>query len=997
MPPRRSRRGNKGGRKAAKKKAIADKGSSSSDSSKTAGDDAQGVHALSIDAWSLIARHLTKESFPPDGMSPDVIALMRLMFTCRFLYDELPWAMPKWWFGRKFAHRLICSWIRPAVPSHLTISMDADGFPTIITPTTTTSKEAAEAAEAWEAGRFLAYSRLGVWWGCSHHMFSRMAQESEFRRKFALFGRVGFSDVVDIKAWVNNPRLMALDPPPSSDTSSGAKSRAITAPRPSPLRPAEITVHAKCMCDQASDVHFLSFLLQALGDPGCGKLDLGIGSSGSQPHAPFGKLERFSMRNAHNLCITSSEPIDHLDLDNVTTFKWTSPQAQAEIKGSFRHVNEVSIRGYASDRRTISDISALAGVPNVSFEFITSLPDLTPLQHAQRVSLDHVGLKSLAPLKDVPHLDIRACDVAAFEAFSFTGDRLDLSFVHQVTVIHAQNATCVNVRSCNRMGRVVLGSKKLDTLTVRNCELLSSVELPNAQSARKVGISECEALKEIAFADMALLSLDIYTCASLASVQLQQLHSFDTICISNCTGLIDFGVHATGDVGRLELSVCRALRNVHIHAEQDASAVVCHACGFTEFTCEASRLHELHIGSCPNIAALHIPHLHGLRDLHVHDCDAVTAIGVPGCNLTRLTADACPKLASLEVLSAKGRARRSTPRAKKAKLTAASSGLKLARFIIDRCPELTAMPAVASAQELRLGCPLTTPFLESCLPHVTNITLTGAATANVVGLLHLVPAGAKVLLLDMKASDITCTLPACVHTVSAKVSGPFDASRLANADYITLSSTSETKHAITGLSSVTGIADVTLRSCQLQKGDSLIDCVSVELTDCEGAIRVDDADSLVVTDTCPSLTLTGIDDVHMEVDEVRVDFTRRVSSLEVYGGRIEDFAGLSGVNSLALREVHFTNVDSMPYFDTLTVEDCTGKPRPQGRSAAQADDRQSPWPDLHCHSKPPSVVQRRLNGTMLHGMTAAEAYYDVMEHPDSDDDFAYHGDDDVWF
>ncbi|EGD81346.1 hypothetical protein PTSG_11377 [Salpingoeca rosetta] len=151
--------------------------------------------------WALVADHLLNGGAWTIGVSPEkrdqLRDVLNLMLTCRSLYHNLPWAMPKWRAARGFLCRFVPHWLDTFQQD----GADADAA-------------AAAAASQWLLNRFLVYSWLGFTWESTCPFIIKLRQgearhnlKHPLRADFQRYVRINFDSLEQLQSWLDDGEL----------------------------------------------------------------------------------------------------------------------------------------------------------------------------------------------------------------------------------------------------------------------------------------------------------------------------------------------------------------------------------------------------------------------------------------------------------------------------------------------------------------------------------------------------------------------------------------------------------------------------------------------------------------------------------------------------------------------------------------------------------------------------------------------------------------------
>ncbi|EGD78476.1 hypothetical protein PTSG_09171 [Salpingoeca rosetta] len=166
--------------------------------------DAQVEAAVDVDVYCVRVRRDIARTF------------FNLMLTCRELYHDLPWAMPKWCLYNVFADAVVC-----AYPS--TLEKSIRETPRVVKDWIDTfqverdalyawyqSQDSDEATDtdavctdigAWLQNRFLVHCWLGVTWDSSCSFLTAQVHDARFWHKFRQCGRLWFGVLSALEKW----------------------------------------------------------------------------------------------------------------------------------------------------------------------------------------------------------------------------------------------------------------------------------------------------------------------------------------------------------------------------------------------------------------------------------------------------------------------------------------------------------------------------------------------------------------------------------------------------------------------------------------------------------------------------------------------------------------------------------------------------------------------------------------------------------------------------
>ncbi|EGD79696.1 hypothetical protein PTSG_10681 [Salpingoeca rosetta] len=243
-----------------------------------------------------------------------------------------------------------------------------------------------------------------------------------------------------------------VDEAPSASSTRQAPSTGSTAPPPKQrqLFPALITLKANIK-DQAT-LDAFARLRSELNNVAIDQLRLFVTSS----------LEEVDIANARFvflLCEHASAPVvvARASFRNVARVAWYPDRAQRSITGLFSGVGAVELHGAFEGSFGVSDVSALAGVPDVQLTRLPSLHDVSPLCGADKVHLHAVGVRDMSPLENVAHVTISSCNQLQIPE---RGLKLGAATVHVLNLPSLRGALLcpraddVSVVSCPRVSLI---------------------------------------------------------------------------------------------------------------------------------------------------------------------------------------------------------------------------------------------------------------------------------------------------------------------------------------------------------------------------------------------------------------------------------------------------------------------------------------------------------------------------------------------------------------
>ncbi|EGD78163.1 hypothetical protein PTSG_09039 [Salpingoeca rosetta] len=379
-------------------------------------------------------------------------AFVNLMLTCRQLYHDLPWAMPKWCLADVLSTHV---WRMAIARRDLKIFIDAfqKGIagarsplcPHANTPLQILEQKAgppqrssrhdrpASSRGVWLENRFLVYSWLGATWD-SECAFLRTRLRSplalaDFWRSFARFGRVSYASLGNLEAWCGTQpdRSGAADhdhtashdgsdqqsqhvpqskgdkedtPAPMdsrtdpSDTQSrhtvgGSETHPINA------TPALFSLEAN-LNDQRDADRFHELRTRALGNARGDRVALHVKTS----------LSSLSACNINELTIRSLfAEVEQMRLSTVQRVHWFANKQRQAIHGNIHNV-----RRFDTHHSVPLDAdSAIASVPCIQLDD-NAAADLTPLHRVTKLILNKVcvtnGLSVVASAQDIELRDM---------------------------------------------------------------------------------------------------------------------------------------------------------------------------------------------------------------------------------------------------------------------------------------------------------------------------------------------------------------------------------------------------------------------------------------------------------------------------------------------------------------------------------------------------------------------------------------------------------------
>ncbi|EGD78505.1 hypothetical protein PTSG_09203 [Salpingoeca rosetta] len=494
---------------------------------------------VSVSEWALIAEQLFA-MLPVQGDAVTLMSAMHarctrrdgvrafcnLMMTCRELYLDLPWAMPKWclsdvlltetayntFISRAACQRmLIVDWMDTFQPALVRVEEeeeedeDDDDEDTSAggTSTTTVSRE------VWLENRFLAYTWLGVTWDSrcpflQAKLMTTPRTAGGFWSTFARCGRVHFAKLSAMDAWAtaSHDEQMEEEAVEEGQAAEGMEDTRDmnTAPpeqhkhqqqeqqyqqqhQQQPRRPAVFSLVATLHNQQQVD-RWSALRDTTLAGVQGSRVDLTVTAG----------LSSLAARDVNKLYLSTLEAaVDQVSFEKVAHVNWMTHETQRSIRGTFAGVERLVLNNAAS----VNDISVLAGIPAITLSWYSC-----PHQPVDLASPAGVDLSPLSSIKELSLIRVRFANEQ--QAFA-TAQQLKLSRValrcdtlqaanvklHSLLtapdVLHLPNATHIELVSTFRVKRVTCPAR-IDTLIIDDFSHTPPA-IPEFEHAHKVDLN----------------------------------------------------------------------------------------------------------------------------------------------------------------------------------------------------------------------------------------------------------------------------------------------------------------------------------------------------------------------------------------------------------------------------------------------------------------------------------------------------------------------------
>ncbi|EGD83397.1 hypothetical protein PTSG_04004 [Salpingoeca rosetta] len=452
-----------------------------------------------------------------------VRAFCNLMMTCRELYLDLPWAMPKWclsdvlltvdaysgYISRAARQRmLIVDWMDTSQPALVRVEEEEDedeeedtSAGTSATPTSdtkdTTAAATTPAREVWLENRFLAYAWLGVTWDsrCAFLQAKLVATQRTaggFWSTFARCGRVHFTELSALDAWAaathdeqmdevaveegqaaegmedtRDMNAVPLEPHQQEQQQDQQHQRR-------PRRPAVFslaaTLHNQQEADQWSELRDTA-LAGAQGS--CVDLTVIAG------------LSLLAARDVNKLVVsTLKAAVDQVSFANVAHVRWKTHKTQRSIHGKLRVVERLVLSNAAS----VDDISLLASIPAIT---LSSYNCLQPLDLASLAGVKTLCLSGGRYVNEQQALaTAQQLDLSRVALRCGTLQAAHVKLGHPETtpdVLHLPNATHIELVSTSGVKQVTC-PPRINTLVIEDLAHTMPV-IPEFEHAQQVDLN----------------------------------------------------------------------------------------------------------------------------------------------------------------------------------------------------------------------------------------------------------------------------------------------------------------------------------------------------------------------------------------------------------------------------------------------------------------------------------------------------------------------------
>ncbi|EGD82566.1 hypothetical protein PTSG_11978 [Salpingoeca rosetta] len=482
---------------------------------------------LGAPTWAEIAKHLLRppswqqDPFPvaryfdcdheDTNLGPSTCVGVRgffnLMLTCRGMYHDLPWAMPKWCLAEEAVpkappNRAPSTFSFQAHSEHWLDTFQVRLAPRQQEPLHVASDAVAFDEGAWLRQRFLVHSWLGMTWNseCVYLQRQVQAQAPAFWSDFARFGRIKFSSLPAMEAWTNRPhgsneRTQAdTEAPATASTASAESTHSVSAPSssadagggtPVQVQPALFSIKA-VLGPMGSAERFMACRKQLAHVKG-GTFELIL----------WHRCRRLTIRDVRELQLfADGVHIKRVDFANIDDLYWFASAHNGCVEGKMTNIGRIHLEGGCDGYATLTDIAPLVDTPRVQIEeFQECRANMTPLCNARQLVLcQHVDEVSF--LGNVHHVEWLHCMV---EELSLNASRVALGNLEpddDSVALHLPNATYIALKGCP--GAVVLECPvRLQFLQLYGC---TNAQLPTFEHAHVVDIDMelgVEALRDL--------------------------------------------------------------------------------------------------------------------------------------------------------------------------------------------------------------------------------------------------------------------------------------------------------------------------------------------------------------------------------------------------------------------------------------------------------------------------------------------------------------------
>ncbi|EGD77052.1 hypothetical protein PTSG_07393 [Salpingoeca rosetta] len=533
---------------------------------------------LGLDEWACVAAYLVPEPVqqppPPTWASSsasrsragicqedsqhlrsarskdDVRALFNLMMTCRWLYAELPWTLPKWClseayegFGREHHEATMSmvvhtTWLDEFQLDLKTGAEEAEPRSAEARPMPRCPRAAGRVAAAAVPPR--AFST------------SSEAASTPLSCAFAKFGRIHFASLQALEEWCHgnapaesseegqaqaqqapqlqqqeeqqeqegehqqgtatcdnfnsrDERALQVEPDNNGARCARAETRGTSTDASNTLtdtaqsntthgavvRPAEFNLCVRVATKEEAEQ--FAACVAALGEDARG------GTLNVVVLQPVPALVLQCAQRIHHISVSSrGGTIDRLAFNEVHYLAWSMSRTQATLP-----IQRPPRRGIKlSGSEQLADISVLAGVPHVTLWSLPSVEDLSPLRDATSVALQAVGVTDLAPLARVTKLDVRQAQQLVL---SETGQLTLHAHTFAMAVVsgirgalHLPQAQSIELSDCYGVSQLTC-RRRIRSLYVERCGRLT--RLPDFERAGVVDvdtIADVGALRDLA-------------------------------------------------------------------------------------------------------------------------------------------------------------------------------------------------------------------------------------------------------------------------------------------------------------------------------------------------------------------------------------------------------------------------------------------------------------------------------------------------------------------
>ncbi|EGD79905.1 hypothetical protein PTSG_10188 [Salpingoeca rosetta] len=488
------------------------------------------ISSVSASEWALIAAHLVpSEDARDDHHHVSILdeadvdkraaqqalgrAFFNLMLTCRELYHDLPWAMPKWCLSRVYngnrAERAILHWLDtfqsdllPATTATAAATATAATTKATTTKATTTAsapagstrspsslpkEKSAMEGVAWMESRFLAHCWLGAKFDskCTF-LRARLSTPTspEFWHSFGLCGHVMFGTLNELKSWSatqqqqqhqqqqRQPQEQQRQPqqpqqpqpqqqhehkthqhPPEHQRQQ--RQDAVLVPQTAAVSTPPKSQQKASQGPLAPALYSLNLNLTRQEDVDCfhqlhTRL-LARARGDTMFVLTRVTIPLLTVSNVKYLTIKSFSrtTIDSLHFHDVEEVEWHPTALQRAICGTFRHTRHVTLHVPFS----LDDIAALAGVPEIEL-WSSRLLQLEHMDEAQETNIDTSAATDVSPLRGARQLGLHVLPVLNEASSLEAAQRVSLTDV-ALTTNRLANATSIRLANMKVMPDVL--------------------------------------------------------------------------------------------------------------------------------------------------------------------------------------------------------------------------------------------------------------------------------------------------------------------------------------------------------------------------------------------------------------------------------------------------------------------------------------------------------------------------------------------------------------